>query len=53
MFVQSVWNRGELLEDTAATIKSAGHNVYLPTITGKRPGDSKSVGLEEAIYSIV
>jgi len=53
VLVHGAWHTGELLEDTAAPIKSAGHDVYLPTIVGNRPGDSKSVGLEEAIQSIV
>ena len=53
VLVHGAWHTGELLEDTAAPIKSAGHDVYLPTIAGNRPGDSKSVGIEEAVQSIV
>ena len=53
VLVHGAWHTGELLEDTAAPIKSAGHKVFLPTIAGNRPVDSKSVGLEEAIQSIV
>ena len=53
VLVHGAWHTGELLEDTAAPIKSAGHQVFLPTVSGNRSGDSKSVGLEEAIQSIV
>ena len=53
ILVHGAWHTGELLENTAAPIKSAGHNVYLPTIADNRPGDSRTVGLEEAIQSIV
>ena len=34
ILVHGAWHTGELLEDTAAPIKSAGHDVYLPTIAG-------------------
>ena len=53
VLVHGAWHTGELLENTAQPIRSAGHKVYLPTIAGNNPGDSKSVGLEEAIKSIV
>jgi hypothetical protein len=38
---------------TAAPIRAAGHDVHTPTIAGNRPGDAKTVGLSEAIKSIV
>ena len=48
VLVHGAWHTGELLEDTAAPIRSAGHQVFLPTVSGNRSGDSKSVELEEA-----
>ena len=53
VLIHGAWHTGELLEETAIPIKSSGHKVYLPTVVGNRPGDSKSVGLVEAIQSIV
>jgi len=53
VLIHGAWHTGELLEETAIPIKSSGHKVYLPTVAGNRPGDSKSVGLVEAIQSIV
>jgi len=37
----------------AALISAAGHRTFTPTIIGNRPGDLKTVGLAEAIGSIV
>jgi pimeloyl-ACP methyl ester carboxylesterase len=34
-------------------MREAGHQVYLPTLAGNRPGDRKDVGLEDAIFSVV
>ena len=53
VLVHGAWHTGELLEATAASIRSAGHEVFLPTLAGNRPGDLKSVGLEDAIQSLV
>jgi len=53
VLVHGAWHTGELLEDTAAPIRVAGHQVLLPTLAGNRPGDLKSVGLETAIQSLV
>lgn len=53
VIVHGAWHYGELFEDTAAPIRAAGHKVWLPTIAGQGPGDSKKTGLEEAIQSIV
>lgn len=52
VLVHGAWHTGELLEATAAPIRAEGHNVFLPTLTGNRPGDPKNVGLEEAIRSL-
>jgi pimeloyl-ACP methyl ester carboxylesterase len=53
VLVHGAWHTGELLEATAAPIRAADHEVHLPTLAGNRPGDLKSVGLEEAIQSLV
>ena len=53
VLVHGAWHTGELMEATAAPIRAAGHEVFLPTLAGNRPGDLKSVGLEEAIQSLV
>ena len=53
MIVHGAWHTGKELEPVAKFINSAGHNAYTPTIKGNRPGDSKTVGLDEAIGSIV
>jgi len=53
VLVHGGWHSGELLENTAAPIRGAGHRVFLPTLAGNRPGDLKSVGLEAAIQSLV
>lgn len=52
VLIHGAWHTGELLEDTAAPIRAAGHEVHLPTIGGNRPGDDKSIGLEEAFAPI-
>ncbi|MFC3228076.1 alpha/beta hydrolase [Marinibaculum pumilum] len=52
VLVHGAWHTGELLEDVAAPIRAAGHEVHCPTIAGNRPGDSKRTGLAEAIASI-
>jgi pimeloyl-ACP methyl ester carboxylesterase len=53
VLAHGAWHTGELMEATAAPIREAGHRVFLPTLAGNRPGDLKSVGLEEAIQSLV
>lgn len=53
VLVHGGWHTGELLEATALPIRVTGNQVYLPTLAGNRPGDLKSVGLEEAIQSLV
>ena len=52
VLVHGAWHTGELLEDVAAPIRAAGHEVHCPTIAGNRPGDSKRTSLAEAIASI-
>lgn len=53
VLVHGAWHTGELFEDVAAPIRAAGHEVHLPTLAGNRPGDAKSVGLNDAIESLV
>lgn len=53
VLIHGAWHTGELLEPTAAPIRAAGHQVFLPTLAGNRPGDSKQIGLEDAIGSAV
>jgi len=53
VLVHGAWHTGAEMEATAAPIRAAGHDVHCPTIAGNRPGDSKEVGLAEAIQSIV
>ena len=53
VLVHGAWHTGAELEPTAAPIRAAGHEVHTPTIAGNRPGDVKTVGLKEAIKSIV
>lgn len=52
VLVHGAWHTGAELEPVAAPIRAAGHQVYLPTIKGNRPGDLKTTGLKEAIQSI-
>ncbi|KJC48219.1 alpha/beta hydrolase [Bradyrhizobium sp. LTSP857] len=52
VLVHGAWHTGAELEPVAAPIRAAGHQVYLPTISGNRPGDAKTTGLKEAIQSI-
>ena len=53
VLVHGAWHTGKELEPAAAAIRAAGHSPFTPTIKGNRPGDPKTVGLAEAIRSIV
>ena len=53
VLVHGAWHSGELLEATAEPIRAAGHEVHCPTLAGNRPGDAKTVGLSDAVRSIV
>src|SRR6202007_1462819 len=53
VLAHGAWHTGAELEPTAAPIRAAGNEVHTPTIAGNRPGDAKTVGLPEAIKSIV
>jgi pimeloyl-ACP methyl ester carboxylesterase len=53
VLVHDAWHTGKDLEPAALSIREAGHRVHTPTIAGNRPGDPKTVGLDDAIRSIV
>src|SRR5262252_4765291 len=53
VLVHGAWHTGKELEPVATSIKAAGHEPFTPTIKGNRPGDPQTVGLAEAIESIV
>jgi pimeloyl-ACP methyl ester carboxylesterase len=53
VLIHGAWHTGAELEPVAALIREMGHDVQSPTIKGNRPGDSRSIGLAEAIESIV
>lgn len=53
VLVHAAWHTGTELEPVAALIRAAGHEVFTPTLHGNRPGDAKTIGLEETIQSIV
>lgn len=53
VIVHGAWHTGELFEPVAAPMRAAGHDVHLPTLAGNRPGDAKSVGLADAVDSLV
>jgi pimeloyl-ACP methyl ester carboxylesterase len=53
VLVHGAWHTGAELEPVAAQIRACGHQVFTPTIRGNRSGDAKTIGLEEAIESIL
>src|SRR6516165_1587686 len=52
VLVHGAWHSGRELEPLARSIRAAGHEVFTPTTRGNGPGDSKAVGLADAIQSI-
>jgi pimeloyl-ACP methyl ester carboxylesterase len=52
VLVHDARHTGKDLEKTASSIREAGHQVHTPTIAGNKPGDPKTVGLDDAIGSI-
>ncbi|TYC52470.1 alpha/beta hydrolase [Rhodobacterales bacterium] len=52
VLVHGAWHTGTELEATGEAIRTVGHEVYCPTVAGNRPGETKDVGLEDAIGSI-
>jgi pimeloyl-ACP methyl ester carboxylesterase len=53
VLVHGAWHTGRELEPVEALIEAAGHKAVTPTMKGNRAGDAKTVGLAEAILSIV
>tara|TARA_Y100000590_G_scaffold470698_1_gene667961 strand:+ start:7000 stop:7722 length:723 start_codon:yes stop_codon:yes gene_type:complete len=53
VLVHGAWHNGDLLGDVAESIRSQDHKVYTPTLAGNNKGDDKSIGLDEAIQSLV
>jgi pimeloyl-ACP methyl ester carboxylesterase len=53
VLLHGAWHTGAALEGVASLVQAMGHDVHTPTIKGNRPGDSKKVGLSDAIESIV
>lgn len=53
VLVHGAWHTGELFEPVAGPIRAAGHQVHCPTLAGNNPGDPRTVGLEQAIASLV
>jgi pimeloyl-ACP methyl ester carboxylesterase len=52
VLIHGAWHSGRELEPLASSIRAAGHEVFTPTARGNGPGDSKAVGLADAIQSI-
>ena len=52
VLIHGAWHSGRELEPLARSIRAAGHEVFTPTVVGNGPGDSKAVGLADAIQSI-
>jgi pimeloyl-ACP methyl ester carboxylesterase len=53
VLIHAAWHSGAELEPVAALMRSMGHEVHTPTLRGNAPGDAKTVGLSDAIDSIV
>lgn len=53
VLVHGAWHTGAEFEPVAEAIRAEGHTVHCPTIAGNRPGDSKEIGLDTAVTSIV
>lgn len=53
VLVHGAWHTGDLLEEVAAPIRDAGHEVHCPTMKGNAEGDAKDGGLDDAIGSLV
>lgn len=51
VLVHPGWHTGAEMEPVAALLRAAGHQVFIPTLNGNRPGDVKTIGLEEQIQS--
>ncbi|MGG7567829.1 alpha/beta fold hydrolase [Rhodovulum sp. DZ06] len=52
VLVHGACHDGDTWAEVAAPLRAAGHHVHTPTMAGNRPGDSKGVGLDDAIASL-
>jgi pimeloyl-ACP methyl ester carboxylesterase len=53
VLVHGAWHTGDLLREVADSIEAEGHKVHTPTLAGNNPQDDKSVGLNDAIQSLI
>lgn len=53
VIVHGAWHSGAEFEATAAHLRAAGHTVHLPTLAGNRAGDARTIGLDDAIGSLL
>lgn len=53
VLVHGAWHMGQHLELVADLMRAEGHSVHTPTLAGNRRGETKDVGLSEAIDSLV
>jgi len=53
VLIHGAWHTGRELEPVATAIAGAGHRCFTPTVKGNHPADPRSIGLAEAIQSIV
>ncbi len=53
VLVHGAWLSGEMYAAVTPHLETCGVKVYTPTLAGNRPGDSKQLGLADAIGSLV
>jgi pimeloyl-ACP methyl ester carboxylesterase len=53
VLVHGAWHSGDEFEPTASIMRGAGHCVLTPTLRGNGPNDAKTVGLDDAIRSLL
>src|SRR5262249_58437447 len=53
VLLHGAWHTGTELQPVAELLEAAGHRSSAPTIKGNRPADPRTIGLAEAIQSIV
>ncbi|MDW4497845.1 alpha/beta hydrolase [Sulfitobacter sp. D35] len=52
VLVHGAWHSGELLSPVAEYVRAARKETHVPTLAGNRAGETKDVGLEDAITSV-
>lgn len=53
VIVHGAWHTGAEFRAVGDALEAAGHEVWLPTLAGNRPGDRKDTGLADAVDSLV